>query len=95
MDGGPLDEVNESSYAGFHNRSKTLCRMKYKVFFVESDEGFAVICPALPGCCSQGRTHEEALTNIREAIRLWLEVAEEDILRDSAGTQAVAEEVTI
>jgi predicted RNase H-like HicB family nuclease len=87
--------MNESSYAGFDARSKKVCRMKYKVLVIESEEGFAVICPALPGCCSQGRTHEEALANIREAIRLWLDVAEEDLLRDSAGSQAVAEEVTV
>ena len=30
-------------------------------------------CPAIPGCISQGRTREEALTNIREAIELCLE----------------------
>lgn len=35
---------------------------------VESDEGWAVWCDTLPGCCSQGATREEALTNIREAI---------------------------
>ena len=59
-------------------------RMKYKVLLIKSDEGFAVGCPALPGCWSQGKTREEALSNIREAIRLWLEVAEEDIRREAA-----------
>jgi HicB_like antitoxin of bacterial toxin-antitoxin system len=38
----------------------------------------AVPCPALPDCHSQGATRDEARTNIREAIQLWLEVAEED-----------------
>ena len=42
--------------------------MKYTVTLVESDEGWAVWCDQLPGCCSQGATREEALTNIREAI---------------------------
>jgi len=56
--------------------------MKYRVVQIKSDQGYAVGCPALPGCWSQGRTREEALANIREAIALWLEVAEEDALRE-------------
>ena len=53
--------------------------MKYPVILIPSEEGFAVGCPSLPGCWSQGKTQVEALTNIREAIQLWLEVeAEED-----------------
>ena len=52
--------------------------MQYKVTLIESDEGFSVSCPLLRGCHSQGRTREEALANIREAIRLWLEVEAED-----------------
>ena len=51
--------------------------MKYTVLLEESDEGFAVSVPGLPGCHSQGETREEALTNIREAAELWLEVAAE------------------
>lgn len=69
--------------------------MKYKVLLIKSDEGFAVNCPSLPGCWSQGKTREEALTNIQEAIRLWLEVAEEDLLHDAEAAGVVAEEVTI
>jgi len=42
--------------------------MKYSVTLVESDEGWAVWCDSLPGCCSQGATREEALANIRDAI---------------------------
>lgn len=44
---------------------------------MEDEEGFAVRCPALKGCHSQGNTREEALENIRVAIREWL-VAEAD-----------------
>lgn len=54
------------------------CFMTFPVELIESEEGFAICCPALPGCWSQGRTHEEALANIREAIALWQEVAAED-----------------
>jgi predicted RNase H-like HicB family nuclease len=37
-----------------------------------SEEGFAVSCPGLPGCWSQGATEEEALSNIRDAIGEYL-----------------------
>lgn len=57
--------------------------MTYKVLLIKSEDGFAVGCPALPGCWSQGKTREEALGNIREAIQPWLEVTEEDIRCDA------------
>ncbi len=47
--------------------------MKYRVTLVESDEGWAVWCDQLAGCCSQGATREEALANIREAIAEYQE----------------------
>jgi predicted RNase H-like HicB family nuclease len=46
---------------------------RYKVLLRESEEGFAVSCPGLPGCWSQGATEAEALENIRSAIREYLE----------------------
>lgn len=51
--------------------------MKYKVLLQESEEGFAVSCPILPGCWSQGQTEAEALDNIKEAIQEYLEAREE------------------
>ncbi len=51
--------------------------MEYRVLLIESEEGFSVSCPSLRGCHSQGRTKEEALANVRDAIREWL-AAEED-----------------
>ncbi|HUT54123.1 MAG TPA: type II toxin-antitoxin system HicB family antitoxin [bacterium] len=50
--------------------------MNYRIVLVESEEGFAVSCPALRGCHSQGATREEAIENIRIAIREWLEAEE-------------------
>lgn len=50
--------------------------MEYKVVLIESEEGWAVSCPGLRGCHSQGLTREEALVNIRIAIREWLEAEE-------------------
>lgn len=45
---------------------------------VEKDETgyYAAEVPALPGCLSQGKTRDEALVNIKEAIEGWLEVME-------------------
>jgi predicted RNase H-like HicB family nuclease len=47
--------------------------MTYRVVLQASEEGFAVSCPGLPGCWSQGATEQEALENIREAIREYLD----------------------
>ncbi len=71
--------------------------MQYKVVMIETDEGFAVSCPALPGCHSQGATHDEALANIRNAIQLWLDVAEEDAQREAEaeGVRITRELVTV
>ena len=61
--------------------------MKLKVLVrAEAVGGYSVSVPAMPGCHSQGETLEEALTNIREAAELWLEVAGE-----TAEAQAKAE----
>ena len=53
--------------------------MKYKVLLQQSDEGFSVSCPGLPGCWSQGKTEEEALENIQAAIREYLEAISETL----------------
>ena len=46
--------------------------MKYTVVIKASDEGYSISCPVLPGCWSQGRTEEEAITNISQAIQDYL-----------------------
>jgi predicted RNase H-like HicB family nuclease len=51
--------------------------MIYKVALHRSEEGYSVTVPGLPGCCSQGATEAEALENIADAIREYLEVAAE------------------
>ena len=52
-------------------------RMNYKVVINESEEGFSVSCPGLPGCWSQGATEEEALENIQDAIAEYLGAIDE------------------
>jgi predicted RNase H-like HicB family nuclease len=47
--------------------------MRFKIALYPSEEGFAVSVPSLPGCWSQGATEEEALANISDAIREYLE----------------------
>jgi predicted RNase H-like HicB family nuclease len=49
--------------------------MKYKVALRKTDEGFSVSCPGLPGCWSQGKTEQEALENIADAISEYLAVS--------------------
>ena len=47
--------------------------MKFAITFEQDEEGYIVVsCPALPGCHSQGRTREEAIANISEAIRGYI-----------------------
>ena len=52
--------------------------MKFRLLIhVDEDGVFVAEVPNLPGCVSQGRTREEAVSNAREAIRLYLESLEE------------------
>ncbi len=52
--------------------------MRQVVLEYGDDGWWTVRCPSLPGCNSQGKTQEEALGNIKEAIELYLEVLIED-----------------
>lgn len=55
--------------------------MKLTVILEPSEEGgFTAIVPALPGCISEGPTRRAALKNIREAIKLYLEPIEDEVL---------------
>ena len=48
--------------------------MRYRVLIEQDEDGvFVAECPALPGCISDGKTREEAIRNIREAIEVYLE----------------------
>ena len=69
--------------------------MKFTVVLSpEADSGYSVVCPAVPGCVSQGDSLEEALANIREAILLCLEVRKEEGQAAPVETpELVAEEI--
>jgi len=55
--------------------------MRYKIALRESEEGFSVCVPGLPGCWSQGETEDEALRNIQIAIQEYL-AGVDDLLQD-------------
>ena len=67
--------------------------MQLKILLEPSEDGgFTALVPCLPGCVSEGDTREEALSNIREAIELYLEPVEDDI---SAMASAETVEITL
>ena len=78
------------------SRKKIRVFQYHAVFQEESDGGFSVWVPALPGCCSQGDNFEEAMVNIKEAIELCLE-SEPDLAddRDEAGNRQFLVPVSI
>ena len=51
--------------------------MNYNVKILKSDEGYAAWCEDLPGCASQGKTEDEAINNIKEAIQEYVSVRDE------------------
>lgn len=58
--------------------------MKWSVTLEKDEDGYWVVeCPSLPGCVSQGKSRQEALENIREAIVGWLEVEAETRQREA------------
>ena len=54
--------------------------MREAVLYPGEDGYWVVECPSLPGCISQGKTKEEALINIKEAINCYIHALEEDNL---------------
>ena len=55
--------------------------MKLKIVLEPSEDGgYTVYVPSLPGCISEGDTVEEAIKNIKEAIELYLEPVEDDLI---------------
>jgi predicted RNase H-like HicB family nuclease len=53
--------------------------MKDRIALHRSEEGYSVSVPGLPGCWSQGVTEDEAVENIRDAIREYLSVVDEQL----------------
>ncbi|WP_246163384.1 type II toxin-antitoxin system HicB family antitoxin [Brasilonema sennae] len=58
--------------------AKLQAESKRKVLLYPGEDGYFVVeVPSLPGCISQGKTREEAVANIEEAIALYIEVLQE------------------
>jgi predicted RNase H-like HicB family nuclease len=67
--------------------------MREVVIYPGEDGQWVAECPSLPGCISQGKTKEEAIQNIREAISCYIHALEEDKLpipEDKFDTMVVA-----
>ena len=57
--------------------------MTVKVVIRQGEDGYFVAsCPSLKSCWSQGKTREEAIENIREAIALYLETSPQQLIQD-------------
>jgi len=54
--------------------------MRQAMIYPGEDGSWVAECPSLPGCISQGRTRQEAVTNIQEAIRGYIAALLEDHL---------------
>jgi predicted RNase H-like HicB family nuclease len=74
----------EAGPAGLHPRLKMtpkttkLAGMKFNITIDRDEDGaWVTSCPSIPGCHSQGKTRQEAITSIQEAIGLCLEVRAE------------------
>jgi len=53
--------------------------MRYRIAIHRSEEGISVSVPGLPGCWSQGTTEDEAIDNVRDAIREYLSVVDDQL----------------
>lgn len=59
------------------------------IFEKEEDGGYHAFCPSLPGCHTQGDTYEEAVENIKDAVKLYIESIKAN------GEEIPAEDITI
>jgi predicted RNase H-like HicB family nuclease len=64
--------------------------MKLKVIIEPGEDGgFIAEVPALRGCRTQGKTRDETIANVREAIQAWLEAEQNKSESDSAAVKDV------
>ena len=68
-------------------------KLTFPIIVHESEYGFDVSCPTLPGCASQGDTYEEAIENIKSAISEYLDMVDIVEKSKSADSKLVLIEV--
>ena len=67
--------------------------MNLKVLLEPSEEGgYTALVPSLPGCISEGKTKKEAMKNIWEAVSLYLEPVDDDLM---ASPNAIVEKIAV
>ena len=61
------------------------------IYWSEEDQVFVAEVPELPGCMAHGDSQDEALSNVKEAIQLWLDTAREfgDPVPESKGRRLI------
>ncbi len=72
-------------------------RYNFSIIIERDQDGFYVFCPELQGCYSQGDTYEEAVSNIKDAIRLHLEdrAARKEIIHQNESVSLSTVEVAL
>ena len=68
---------------------------KFSVIIEKDESGYYAFCPDLPGCQTQADSFEEAITNIKEAISLYLETLSAEELREIASKEIFSATVEI
>ena len=63
--------------------------MRHIILYNGEDGWWIAECPSLPGCVSQGKTVEEAMKNVREAVQAYIEALEMDNVSVPADTRGV------
>jgi antitoxin HicB len=73
-DGAHPLRLAESTAPGYNHG------MDYPVVLEHDVDGWTALCPVLPGCISEGDTRAEALSNIKDAIRLYLRAVRKEMV---------------
>lgn len=80
-----MHSMTDSNRANYLASRTKISSMRFKILITEGEDGWLVVeCPSLPGCVSQGRTMDEALENIKDAIQGCLDVLGERIAAEQS-----------